>query len=273
MSLGSYLKNNRPRSIVLTVVFVLACLVFVVGVVCVFSITQMMGSRSSAETPTSESRLSASGSTVSSSFQGSGEAGESVILTEEELDAANANIRARNNSMGRRPSSGSSNTTSTYYTTSQNWYGDDDEDNYYYTSRLTASTGSSTSRYEEEPTTSTPDEPITSTPEEPTTSTPEEPSTSTPEQPSTSAPEQPSTSTPEGTFYLHLDTPSVPETSTPNTPDEPHRRRNNGIKIRSRTGFGSGFFSSIRVEAGKPARAPKKVWPALDTASLVLPGR
>ncbi len=68
MSLGSYLKNNRPRSIVLTVVFVLACLVFIVGVVCVISITQMLGSPDlpDADTAVNQSSVSNSESTVSS---------------------------------------------------------------------------------------------------------------------------------------------------------------------------------------------------------------
>ena len=209
MSLGSYLKNNRPRSIVLTVVFVLACLVFIVGVVCVISITRMMGSPSlpEADTAVNQSSVSNSESTVSSSFQGSGENGESVLLTEEELDQANANIRARNNSLGRRPSSSATNTTSQSYTTSRHQSWSDEEE--YYTSSRTSST---TSR-EEENTSSTVSEPTTSTPEEPTTSTPEEPTTSTPEEP-TSTPSVPSTSTPGGST-------STPATSTPEEPDLP----------------------------------------------------
>ena len=208
MSLGSYLKNNRPRSIVLTIVFVLACLVFLVGIVCVFSITRMMGSSQIPQDTVNQSTPSAStDSTVSSAFQGSGDGGESVILTEAELEEANANIRARNNSLGRYPSSSGSNTTSTYYTTSGNqWYGDDDDDDY--TSETTSYTQSTVSDGNEwENTSSTVSEPAASTPSEPTTSTPSEPTTSVPEEP-TSTPEEPST-------------PSTPATSTPTTSDTP----------------------------------------------------
>lgn len=208
MSLGSYLKNNRPRSIVLTVVFVLACLVFIVGVVCVISITQMLGSPDlpDADTAVNQSSVSNSESTVSSSFQGDGENQENLILTEEELEQANANIRARNSSLGRRPSSSATNTTSQSYTTSRHQSWSDEEE--YYTSSRTSST---TSR-EEENTSSTVSEPTTSQ-EEPTTSTPEEPTTSTPEEP-TSTPSVPSTSTPGGST-------STPATSTPEEPDLP----------------------------------------------------
>ena len=110
MSLGSYLKNNRPRSIVLTTIFVLACLVFVAGIVCIYTITQMLGTPDLPETALNQSSPSVSDSTVSSSFQGTGESQESVVLTEEELDQANANIRSRNNSSGRRPSSSATST-------------------------------------------------------------------------------------------------------------------------------------------------------------------
>lgn len=208
MSLGSYLKNNRPRSIVLTVVFVLACLVFIVGVVCVISITQMLGSPDlpDADTAVNQSSVSNSESTVSSSFQGDG---ENLILTEEELEQANANIRARNSSLGRRPSSSATNTTSQSYTTSrhQTWYDDEEGEEYHTSSR----TGSTTSR-EEEYTSSHTSQPTTSQ-EEPTTSTPEEPTTSTPEEP-TSTPSVPSTSTPSSST-------STPATSTPEEPDLP----------------------------------------------------
>ena len=211
MSLGSYPKNNRPRSIVLTVVFVLACLVFIVGVVCVISITQMLGSPDlpDADTAVNQSSVSNSESTVSSSFQGDGENQENLILTEEELEQANANIRARNSSLGRRPSSSATNTTSQSYTTSrhQTWYDDEEGEEYHTSSR----TGSTTSR-EEEYTFSHTSQPTTSQ-EEPTTSTPEEPTTSTPEEP-TSTPSVPSTSTPSSST-------STPATSTPEEPDLP----------------------------------------------------
>ena len=72
MSLGSYLKNNRPRSIVLTIIFVLACLVFVAGIVCIYTITQMLGTPDLPETALNQSSPSVSDSTVSSSFQGTG---------------------------------------------------------------------------------------------------------------------------------------------------------------------------------------------------------
>ena len=55
MSLGSYLKNNRPRSIVLTTIFVLACLVFVAGIVCIYTITQMLGTPDLPETALNQS--------------------------------------------------------------------------------------------------------------------------------------------------------------------------------------------------------------------------
>ena len=209
MSLGSYLKNNRPRGIVLTVIFVLACLVFIVGVVCVISITQMLKSPDLPETTVNQSGILSDVSTVSSSFQGTGENQEQVILTESELEQANANIRSRNSSLGRRPSSSATNTTSQSYTTSrhQTWYDDEEGEEYHTSSR----TGSTTSR-EEEYTSSHTSQPTTSQ-EEPTTSTPEEPTTSTPEEP-TSTPSVPSTSTPSSST-------STPATSTPEEPDLP----------------------------------------------------
>ena len=217
MSLGSYLKNNRPRGIVLTVIFVLACLVFIVGVVCVISLTQMLKSPDLPETTVNQSGILSDVSTVSSSFQGTGENQEQVILTESELEQANANIRSRNSSLGRRPSSSATNTTSQSYTTSRHQGGYDDDDDYTYTSRTsshtTSRTSSTTSRWEEEPTSSTTSRPTTSTPEEPAVSQPEEPATSTPEEPATSTTEPPATS--------HPTTSSAPEPSAPETPNEP----------------------------------------------------
>lgn len=204
MSLGSYLKNNRPRSILLTIFFVFACLVFVVGAVCIFTIVQMMGTPDNPREPVSQSAPSAvSGETVSSAYQsGDGSDSQGVILTQSQLEQANANIRSRNNSLSYYPSYDDDDyTTSYHYTTSgSQWYGDDDEEDY--TSHTTSYTQSTTSREEEE---------LTSTPEEPTTSS--RPDTSTPSQPTVSEPDEP-TSTPE-----EPTTSSQPSTSTPTLPE------------------------------------------------------
>ena len=189
---------------------VLACLVFIVGVVCVISITQMLGSPDLPDADTAVNHPVCP--TQKAPFlplpRRRGKPGKPDSHGRG-IGTSQCQYPGTKQFPGRRPSSSATNTTSQSYTTSrhQTWYDDEEGEEYHTSSR----TGSTTSR-EEEYTSSHTSQPTTSQ-EEPTTSTPEEPTTSTPEEP-TSTPSVPSTSTPSSST-------STPATSTPEEPDLP----------------------------------------------------